>query len=105
MPKRIEYSALGVVISEDELVYMVQGDHIHGELRPFQTRLTKQFDKQQLISSNLQNLAQKPLPTPKMIVPFQKATLILRTSLSYFNFTFQELPATLATQNGLKKGW
>jgi peptidyl-prolyl cis-trans isomerase D len=52
--------ALGLTISEDELVDMVQGDHICPELQAaFQHHDTKQFDKQQLISY-LQQLAQMP---------------------------------------------
>lgn len=55
-----ECDALRLMISEDELVDMVQGDHIHPELQiAFQDSKTKQFDKQQL-TSYLQKLAQMP---------------------------------------------
>ncbi|MFM2428354.1 MAG: hypothetical protein RL012_238 [Bacteroidota bacterium] len=55
-----ECRALGLITSEDELVDMVQGDHIHPELQAaFQNHETKQFDKQQLISY-LHKLAQMP---------------------------------------------
>ena len=55
-----EYGHLGLTISEDELVDMVQGDHIHPELQTaFQNSKTKQFDKQQL-TDYLKRLAQMP---------------------------------------------
>lgn len=55
-----ECRTLGLITSEDELVDMVQGDHIHPELQAaFQNHETKQFDKQQLISY-LHKLAQMP---------------------------------------------
>jgi peptidyl-prolyl cis-trans isomerase D len=55
-----EYDALGLIISEDELVDMVQGEHIHPELRiAFRNSETQQFDKQQL-TDYLQKLAQMP---------------------------------------------
>ena len=55
-----EHAALGLTVSEDELVDMVQGDHIHPELQAFfQDPETKQFDKQRLINY-LQNLPQMP---------------------------------------------
>ena len=55
-----EYAALGLVVSEDELIDMVQGDHIHPMVRAsFQNPETKQFDKQRLVTF-LQNLAQMP---------------------------------------------
>ncbi len=55
-----ELRTLGLTISEDELVDMVQGDHIYPELRAaFQNRETKQFDKRQLISY-LQEIAKMP---------------------------------------------
>jgi peptidyl-prolyl cis-trans isomerase D len=55
-----ESSTLGLTISEDELVDMVQGDHIYPELQAaFQNRETKQFDKHQLISY-LQEIAKMP---------------------------------------------
>jgi len=55
-----ECRALGLMISEDELVDMVQGNHIHPELQvAFQNSETKQFDKQQL-TKYLQKLAQMP---------------------------------------------
>ena len=53
-------ATLGLEVSEDELVDMVQGDHIHPELKAsFQDPETKQFDKQRLINY-LQNLPQMP---------------------------------------------
>ena len=55
-----EYDALGLMISEDELVDMVQGEHIHPELQvAFQHAETKKFDKQQL-TNYLQKIAQMP---------------------------------------------
>ncbi|MCU0318367.1 MAG: SurA N-terminal domain-containing protein [Amoebophilaceae bacterium] len=55
-----ECGYLGLAISEDELVDMVQGDHIHPELQTaFQNSETKRFDKQQLIDY-LKRLAQMP---------------------------------------------
>lgn len=55
-----ECDDLGLTISEDELVDMVQGEHIHPELQvAFQNRETKQFDKQLLIGY-LQKVAQMP---------------------------------------------
>jgi len=55
-----ECDALGLTISEVELVDMVQGEHIHPELQAaFQNSDTKQFDKQQLINY-LQKVAQMP---------------------------------------------
>jgi len=55
-----ECRVLGLITSEDELIDMVQGEHIHPELQAaFQNHETKQFDKQQLISY-LQKLAQMP---------------------------------------------
>lgn len=55
-----EYAALGLAISEDELVDMVQGEHIHPELQTsFQDPETRQFDKQRLINY-LKNLPQMP---------------------------------------------
>jgi peptidyl-prolyl cis-trans isomerase D len=55
-----ECSDLGLVMSEDELVDMVQGDHIHPELQvAFQNSETKQFDKRRL-TDYLQKVAQLP---------------------------------------------
>ncbi|MEM9416857.1 MAG: SurA N-terminal domain-containing protein [Bacteroidota bacterium] len=55
-----EEAALGLTVSDEELVDMVQGDHIHPELQAsFQDPKTKQFDKQRLITY-LQNLPQMP---------------------------------------------
>ena len=52
------YKAVGITISDDELVDMVQGNHIHPELKAyFRNPETKEFDKQLLINY-LQNLAQ-----------------------------------------------
>lgn len=54
------YVALGLVVSDDELVDMVQGSHIHTQLKGFfQDPETKQFDKKRLLSY-LQNLPQMP---------------------------------------------
>ncbi|XWN34826.1 MAG: SurA N-terminal domain-containing protein [Roseivirga sp.] len=51
---------LGLTVSEDELVDMVQGNHIHPELQAtFSDPTTGQFDKQQLIK-HLQSLGQMP---------------------------------------------
>lgn len=53
-------TALGLVVSDDELVDMVQGSHIHPQLQGyFQDPKTKQFDKQLLINY-LQSLPQMP---------------------------------------------
>ncbi|MHA7877361.1 MAG: peptidylprolyl isomerase [Bacteroidota bacterium] len=55
-----EYDALGITISEDELVDMVQGAHIHPELQiAFRDPKTNQFDKRQLIRY-LQQIAKMP---------------------------------------------
>jgi peptidyl-prolyl cis-trans isomerase D len=55
-----ECDALGLMVSEDELVDMVQGEHIHPELQiAFKNPETKQFDKQQL-TDYLKKLAQMP---------------------------------------------
>ena len=55
-----EDAALGLAVSADELVDMVQGDHIHPELQAsFQDPETQQFDKQRLLSY-LQSLPQMP---------------------------------------------
>ncbi len=51
---------LGLKVGEDELVDMVQGDHIHPDLKVYFTNPeTGQFNKQQLIAY-LQKLAQMP---------------------------------------------
>ncbi|MEL6358672.1 MAG: SurA N-terminal domain-containing protein [Bacteroidota bacterium] len=53
-------AALGLVVSDDELVDMVQGSHIHPQLQSyFQDQKTKKFDKQLLINY-LQSLPQMP---------------------------------------------
>lgn len=50
-------NALGLMVSEAELIDMVQGEHVHPELQmAFQDPKTKQFNKKQLISY-LQSLA------------------------------------------------
>lgn len=52
--------ALGLMMSEDELVDMVQGEHIHPELQnTFKNPETKQFDRQQL-DNYLRHIAQAP---------------------------------------------
>lgn len=57
---RQECSMLGLATSNDELVDMVQGDHIHPELQAaFKDAKTQQFDKQQLVAY-LQKVAQMP---------------------------------------------
>lgn len=51
---------LGLIVSEDELIDMVQGAHIHPELQAiFKHPQTKQFDKQRLIAY-LQQLSNMP---------------------------------------------
>jgi peptidyl-prolyl cis-trans isomerase D len=55
-----ECDTLGLIISEEELIDMVQGDHIYPELQAaFRNRETNQFDKHQLISY-LQKISQLP---------------------------------------------
>ena len=73
-----ECSALGLITSEDELIDMVQGAHIHPELQAaFQNRETKQFDKQQLISY-LQKLAQIPEAQQAQWHQFESGMAVLR---------------------------
>jgi peptidyl-prolyl cis-trans isomerase D len=73
-----ECDALGLVISEDELVDMVQGEHIHPELQiAFQDPTTKQFDKRQL-TDYLQKLAQMPDAQQSQWYQFESGMAILR---------------------------
>lgn len=54
------HDALGITVSEEELVDMVQGAHIHPDLQAaFTNPATKEFDKNQLLLY-LQKLAQMP---------------------------------------------
>ena len=73
-----ECDALRLMISEDELVDMVQGDHIHPELQiAFQDSKTKQFDKQQL-TAYLQKLAQMPDAQQAQWYQFESGLAALR---------------------------
>jgi peptidyl-prolyl cis-trans isomerase D len=73
-----ECDALGLVISEDELVDMVQGEHIHPELQiAFQDPKTKQFDKRQL-TDYLQKLAQMPAAQQLQWHQFESGMATLR---------------------------
>ena len=54
------YADLGITVPEDEIVDMVQGEHIHPDLKAaFTDPDTNKFDKQQLLAY-LQKLAQMP---------------------------------------------
>ena len=73
-----ECGYLGLTISEDELVDMVQGDHIHPELQAaFRDPKTKQFDKQQLIDY-LKGLAQMPEAQQVQWYQFESGLATLR---------------------------
>ena len=55
-------NALGITVSEDELVDMVQGEHIHPHLKAvFTNPETKEFDQRQLLLY-LEKIAQMPMP-------------------------------------------
>jgi len=74
-----ECDTLGLMISEDELVDMVQGEHIHPELKTaFLDPKTKQFDKQQLIHY-LQKLSQMPVAQQAPWRQFEHGLSVLRT--------------------------
>jgi peptidyl-prolyl cis-trans isomerase D len=69
---------LGLTISADELVDMVQGEHIHSELQiAFRNSKTKQFDKQQLIDY-LRRLTQMPATQQAQWHQFENELAALR---------------------------
>jgi peptidyl-prolyl cis-trans isomerase D len=84
-----ECDALGLVISEDELVDMVQGEHIHPELQvAFQNPKTKQFDKRQL-TDYLQKLAQMPAAQQSQWRQFESGMATLRQREKFIQLMVQ----------------
>ncbi len=84
-----EYDALGLTVSEDELVDMVQGEHIYPELKAFFTDPeTQKFDKQRLVK-HLQALAQLPEAQQAQWRNFENALSDLRKREKFFQLMQQ----------------
>lgn len=94
-----ECDALGLVISEDELVDMVQGEHIHPELQiAFRDPQTNQFDKKQLIGY-LQKVAQMPEAQRALWRQLERGMAALRQREKYTQMMVQSAWTTnLETQ-------
>ena len=73
-----ECDALGLMVGEDELVDMVQGNHIHPELETaFRNPTTNQFEKKALVSY-LQNLAKMAAAHQRQWQQFEQGLASLR---------------------------
>jgi peptidyl-prolyl cis-trans isomerase D len=89
-----ECDALGLMVSEDELVDMVQGEHIHPELQvAFQNPETKQFDKQQ-VTGYLKKLAQMPDTQQSQWQQFESEMATLRQREKFIQLMVQSACVT-----------
>lgn len=78
-----EYNALGLQVSEEELIDMVQGEHIHPDLiATFTDPKTGEFDKNQLLKY-LQHLSQMPLEQQMLWHNFEKSLVATRRKTKF----------------------
>lgn len=78
-----EYDALGIKVSDDELVDMVQGKNIHPFIRQqFVNQATGQFDKNQVISY-LKSLKTRPAAEQVQWANFEKGLMASRVRSKY----------------------
>ena len=89
-----ECEAVGLQVSEEELIDMVQGDHIHPSLQNFfQNPETKQFDKQQLLNY-LQELPKTPAAQQARWRSFEREIADLRNQQKVAYLMYQSIFAT-----------
>ncbi len=73
-----EYDALGLQVTEDELIDMVQGNNIHPDVKAaFRKAETDEFDQQQVVNY-LQNFSQMPAEQQRRWYSFEKSLISTR---------------------------
>ena len=94
-----EYEALGLAVSEAEMVDMVQGDHIRKDLQQsFLDQETGRFDKQKL-QEYLQNIPNLPLERQQLWYDYERRLVSVRLHEKYKNLL---LKSTYFTQADAK---
>ena len=96
-----QYEAIGLQVSEAELVDMVQGDHIRDDLKQaFLDQDSNEFDKDKLLEY-LQNISQLPEAQQFIWYSYEKKLVPLRLSEKYNNLLEKSTYTTRAEAEAL----
>ena len=95
-----EYDRLGIVVTEEELADMVQGNNIHPAVKQaFTNPQTGEFDRNQIVQY-LQNLDQMGPNARPMWVNFEQSVLSDRLQSKYMNLLSKTVYITTAEAKG-----
>ena len=100
---RKQYEAIGLQVTEAELVDMVQGDHIRDDLKQaFLDQDSNEFDKDKLLEY-LQNISQLPEAQQFIWYNYEKKLVPLRLSEKYNNLLEKSTYTTRAEAEALHR--